>query len=123
MRNIYNRLESKMKNKLGYFGALGFVGILGIITDNRYLLAFFAYFVFLRYFFVIPDELFKLNVQKAATPAFFVGIALQVLTIAVTAFTKDITQLVTGLALGFSVSTAVFILILVISEFKEYRGR
>jgi hypothetical protein len=59
-----------MKNKLGFFGAIGLVGILGIATDNRFLLAFFAYFVFFRYFWVIPDELFKLNVQKAATPAF-----------------------------------------------------
>ena len=103
-----------MKNKLAYLGLLGFLGILGIITENKYFLGFFGYFVFFRYFVVRPDELFKLNVQRAATPAFFTGIAVQALTLAVTAFTKDIAQLVIGLSLSFSISTALFILVLVV---------
>lgn len=112
-----------MRNKVGYLGLFGFMGILGIVTDNKYLLAFFAYFVFFRYFFVRPDELFKLYVQSAAVPAFFTGVTVEFLTIAITAFTKNITQLVTGLSLSFSISTALFILILTISEMKESRSR
>ncbi len=112
-----------MRNKVGYLGLFGFMGILGIITDNRFLLAFFAYFVFFRYFFIKPDELFKLYVQSAAVPAFFTGVTIQFLTIAITAFTKNITQLITGLSLSFSISTALFILILTFFEMKETRTR
>ena len=111
-----------MKNKLAYLALLGFMGILGIVTDNKYFLGFFGYFVFFRYFFVKPDELFRLNIHKAATPAFFTGVAMQALTLTVTAFTKDITQLVIGLSLSFSISTALFILVLVVYEYRESRG-
>jgi hypothetical protein len=112
-----------MKNKLGFLGLLGFWGVLGIVTDNRYLLAFFAYFVFFRYFFVKPDELFKQYVQGAATPAFFTGVAIQAVTIAVTAFTKDINQLVIGLSLSFSIPVMLFIILLVGTEYRELRSR
>ncbi|MHB8806208.1 MAG: DUF3796 domain-containing protein [Anaerolineaceae bacterium] len=111
-----------MKNKLGYLGFIGFLGILGIVTDNKYFLAFFAFVVFFRYFAIKPDELFQLNVQKAATPAFFTEVAVQTITLAITAFTKNIAQLITGLALSFSISIVVFILILTIYEYKESRG-
>lgn len=112
-----------MKNKLGLLGMLGFLGILGFVTDNRYFLAFFGFLVFFRYFFVIPDELFKLNVRRAAAPAFFTGVGIQAITITITAFTKDVPQLVTGLSLSFSISIALFIILLVIAEFKELRSR
>ncbi len=110
-----------MKNKLGYLALLGFIGILGFFTDNKGLLFFFAFFVFFRYFFVKADELFKLNVQKAATPAFFAGVGVQALTIFITAITNSRTQLIVGWSLSFSVSIMVFILILVIFEFREYK--
>ncbi|MHB1483705.1 MAG: DUF3796 domain-containing protein [Saccharofermentanales bacterium] len=112
-----------MKNKLGFIGLIGFLGFSGILTDNRYLLAFFGFFVFFRYFFVKPDELFALNVQKAAVPAFFTGVAIQTLTIAIISFTKDKNQLIFGLTLSFSISVFIFILKLVIAEFNEYRSR
>ncbi len=112
-----------MKNKLGLLGLLGLLGILGIVTDNRYFLGFFAFLVFVRYFFVIPDELFMQNVRRAATPAFFTCIGAQAVTLLVTAFTKDDDQLITGLALSFSISMMLFIILLVIAEFKEQRNR
>jgi uncharacterized membrane protein len=67
--------------------------------------------------------LFKQNVQRAATPAFFTGVGVQAVTIAVTAFTKDTQQLISGLALSFSVSMVLFIILLVIAEFRELRNR
>lgn len=112
-----------MKNKLAFLGLLGLLGILGIVTDNRYFLCFFAFLVFLRYFFVIPDELFMQNVRRAATPAFFTCIGVQAATLSVTAFTKSNEQLITGFALSFSVSMMLFIILLVIAEFKEQRNR
>lgn len=111
-----------MKNILGYLGLFGFVGILGIITENRGIIAFFAYFVFFRYFFIRPDELFKLNVQRAVTPSFFTAVTVQVLTIVVSILTNNTTLLLKGLAMSFSIPVALFIVILVISEFRESRG-
>lgn len=112
-----------MKNKLGFLGLVGFLGILGIVTDNRGFLAFFAYFVFFRYFGVKPDELFRLNVRRAAVPAFFAGLAIQVLTIGASAFTDDMRLFAAGMSLCYFVSVFLFIMILVISEFKEQRSR
>ena len=111
-----------MKNKLGFMGLVGFLGILGIVTDNRAFLAFFAYFVFFRYFGVKPDELFKLNVRRAATPAFFSGLVIQVLTIGASAFIEDMGLFVIGMSLCFIVSVFVFITVLVVLEFKEQRN-
>ncbi len=112
-----------MKNPLGYLGILGFVGIIGIITEERLFLAFFAFFVFFRYFFVIHDELFRQNVRKAAAPAFFTGAGIQAASVAVSVFTKDDPLLIAGLSLSFSISMFVFIILLVIAEFKEQRSR
>lgn len=114
--------RNKMKNKLGYLGLIGVLGVLGIITENKGYLAFFAYFVFFRYFTVRYDELFQLNVQKAATPAFFTGLIAQLLTITTTALTNNMSYLVKGLALSFSISTAVFIIRMVVFEYKELKG-
>jgi hypothetical protein len=112
-----------MKNKLGFLGIVGFLGILGIITEDRTYLAFFAFLVFFRYFFVIPDELFRLNVRRAASPAFFTGVAVQTATIAVNVITKDDSFLIAGLALSFSVSMFLFIILLIIAELKEQKNR
>lgn len=112
-----------MKNKLGFLSLLGFLGIIGIITEDRTYLSFFAFFVFFRYFFVIPDELFRLNVRRAASPAFFTGVAVQAATVAVNAVTKDDSFLIAGLGMSFAVSMFVFIILLVIAEFKEQKNR
>ena len=62
-----------MKHKINYLGflsLLALIAILGLITDNNGLYGFFGFAYYLRYFWVIPDEFFQLNVQKAATFAF-----------------------------------------------------
>lgn len=110
-----------MKNKLGYLGLLGLLGLLGIITDNRAFLGFFGFLIYFRYFTVIPDELFKDNVKKAATYAFFIGIVVMAITIAFTTILKYKTILLIGMLMSFSVSLFVFTILLVTYEFKESR--
>ena len=112
-----------MKNKLGYLGFLGVLGVLGFITNNKIYFSFFGFLVYLRYFFVIPDELFKANVQKAATPAFFVGVVIYTITAALTAFYINTTIFVICLVFGFVSSFLVFTIILTSCESKENRSK
>ncbi|MHB8062465.1 MAG: DUF3796 domain-containing protein [Ruminiclostridium sp.] len=111
-----------MKNKLGYLGLLGLLGILGIITDNRDFLGFFGFFIFFRYFTVIPDELFIDNVRKATTPAFFISILIEAISIVIAVISKEKMILLIGFLTSFIVSLFVFLIILSIYEFKESRS-
>ncbi len=112
-----------MKNRLGYLGFLGLLGVLGFITNNKLYFCFFGFLVYLRYFTVIPDELFRANVQKAATPAFFVGVVIYAISVALTAFFVSTTIFVMGLVFGFVASFLVFSITLVSYESKESRSK
>ena len=57
-------------NYLGFLSLLALIAILGWLTENKGLYGFFGFAYYFRYFRVIPDEFFRLNVQKAATFAF-----------------------------------------------------
>ena len=57
-------------NYLGFLSLLALIAILGWQTENTGLYGFFGFAYYLRYFWVIPDEFFRFNVQKAATFAF-----------------------------------------------------
>ncbi|HOV69169.1 MAG TPA: DUF3796 domain-containing protein [Clostridia bacterium] len=111
-----------MKNKLGYLSLLAILGILGFLTDNKAYLAFFSFLYYIRYFFVIPDELFKTNVQKAATPAFFTGLASSAVTIVLRALSGNDALLAVGMGLGMALSIFVFTVILLVCEIRESGG-
>jgi len=112
-----------MKNKLGLLGLLGLLGFFGFINGNYVYCSFFGFLVFLRYFWVIPDELFTANVQKAATPAFFVGITIYAITGALTALFINPALFMAGLVTGFVSSFIVFTIILVSRELNESRSK
>ena len=59
-----------MKNKMGYLGCIGFIGILGLWVGNFAISTFLVFFFFFTYAEVVPDELFKENIKKAALNAF-----------------------------------------------------
>ena len=112
-----------MKNRLGLLGFLGLFGPVGFINGSYAYCSFFGFLIFLRYFWVIPDELFLSNVQNAATPAFFVGITLYAITGALSAFHVSTTIFVIGLVTGFAASFLVFTVILVSCELIESRSK
>ena len=60
----------KKINYLGFLSLLALIAILGWCTENTGLYGFLGFAYYIRYFWVIPDEFFRLNVQKAATFAF-----------------------------------------------------
>lgn len=108
-----------MKNKLGYFGFLGLLGLVGFFAHNYIYFTLFAFLYYLRYFLVIPDELFKENVRKAASPAFFISVVIYILTLAVTAFRVSRLIFVIGLVSGFVLPIILFTLLLVVFELNE----
>ncbi|HLV08960.1 MAG TPA: DUF3796 domain-containing protein [Halanaerobiales bacterium] len=109
-----------INNKLAYLGFLGLIGLIGF-TGNYYFFGFFGFLVYFRYFKVIPDELFKENVRRAASPSFFISISISALIAGYGALINSISTqyLAAGLAINFAVPIFVFTGILVYSEIRE----
>lgn len=62
-----------MKHKFNYLSLLSLlslVAVLGLFTENKGLLGFLGFLYYLRYIRIMPDELFILELQKAASFAF-----------------------------------------------------
>lgn len=97
-----------MKNKMGLFGFLGLLGLLGLITDNPGFYGFFGFFAFFGFFNIIPDELFTLNVNKAAKNAFFTGLAIYPIIMVIGAFTSSSVAFAFGFAINFAIQIVVF---------------
>lgn len=108
-----------MKNKLGYLSLLALLCLPGFLSDNKAYLGFLSFLYYIRYFFVIPDELFKANVQKAATPAFFTGLAASAVTILLKTLLKDNSVLPLGMGISMALSIFVFTIILTACEVRE----
>ena len=105
-------------NKLGFLALLALLGFFGFFTSVR-MLGFFGFAYYIRYFFVVPDELFEQNVQTAATCGFFSGIAVTaVLTAARFLFPALLSSNIV-LASCFVVSIVVFTLTLGFLEGRE----
>nr|WP_315989412.1 DUF3796 domain-containing protein [Desulforamulus aquiferis] len=113
-----------MNNKLGYLGFLGLIGLMGL-KGNFYFFGYFGFLVYFRYFKVIPDELFKENVRKAASPSFFLGITISALISVYIAlmdnpnFQDVASSLAIGLAMNFALPIFVFTGILLYLETRE----
>jgi hypothetical protein len=108
-------------NKLGLLSLLALLGFLGLTTDNRALLGFFGFAVYLRYFFVTPDELFQQNVRGAASIGFFSGVTATGITMGLHMLLPDLFSGGLVLSSCFVVSVICFSIALVVYEFKEQR--
>jgi len=109
-------------NRLGFLSLLSLLGILGLFVDNSGLLGFFGFLYYLRYFFVIPDELFQENVRKATSIGFFTGVAATGLVFALRVVLPVSIAPSVALATTFIVSVACFTIALVVFEIREQRG-
>ena len=110
-------------NYLGFLSLLALIAILGWQTENKGLYGFFFFFYYFRYFWVIPDEFFQLNVQKAATFAFMSEMVLLVPFMFVCAFTYGVAKAVPiSFALSFSVTILAFTIALIFHEWRERKG-
>lgn len=115
-------MKHKM-NYLGFLSLLALIAILGWTTDNTGLYGFFGFAAYLRYFWVVPDEFFRLNVQKAATAAFLAEMISLVPFMFACAYLYSGSKAVpTAFALSFGVTILTFTIALVVLEWKEQKG-
>jgi hypothetical protein len=108
-----------IKNILGFFSVLAFLGLLGIFTENKACLGFWAFLYYVRYFFVLPDRLFWEDVKKAALPAFFIGIAISILMIILGAVRNSTGVLAVGIGLSTAVSILTFTICLAVYQMDK----
>ena len=112
-----------MKNKYGYLGFLSLLGLVGIFTEERSFLAFFAFAVDFTYFSVQPDEFFLTYMDRSAARGFF---ALMFTTLAVTLCCLPATgpsgALLRGVTLGWAAAVAVHTLSAAWYHFRENWG-
>lgn len=110
-------------NYLGFLSVLAWIAVLGWTTENKSLYGFFGFAYYLRYFWVMPDEFFRLNVQKAATFAFMSEMISLVPFMFVCAYVYGAVKAVPmAFGLSFAVTIFAFTMALVILEMKERRG-
>lgn len=109
-------------NKLGFLALLALLGVMGLATDNRGLMGFFGFAYYIRYFFIIPDEMFKQNVRQAASIGFFSGVAAMGFAVALRIPLHDIITSNMALASSFIVSVFAFTIVLTSLEIKEQQG-
>lgn len=57
-------------NPVGFLASISIISLLGIITKNQGWFGFLGFLYYLRYFWVVPDEGFFVNIKKSATIAF-----------------------------------------------------
>ena len=113
----------KKINYLGFLSLLALIAILGWCTENTGLYGFLEFAYYIRYFWVIPDEFFRLNVQKAATFAFMSEMISLVPFMFVCSYVYDGTKAVPmSFGLSFAVTIFAFTLALIILEWKERKG-
>ena len=117
-----------MKSKrylYGLMGLLSLLGFIGIFTEAKSFLAFFAFAVDFEYFFIKSDEMLEEYMNKSASRAFYCGMISVALVSFVCFFAglkAEKEALITGLASGWAVSVAIYALSTAYYGFKEKWG-
>ncbi len=109
-------------NRLGFLSLFAIIGVLGLVSDNKGLTGFFGYAYYIRYFFVIPDELFITNIRKAASFGFFSGILATGIALILHILFPGLLSNAMILASCYVVSVFCFTFALIVLEIKEMGG-
>ena len=109
-----------MKSKrylYGLMGLLSLLGFIGVFTEAKSFLGFFAFAVDFEYFFIKSDEMLEEYMNKSASRAFYCGM----ISVALVSFVCFL-ALITGLAFGWAVSVVIYALSTAYYGFKEKWG-
>ena len=107
---------------MGLFSLLGFIGI---FTDEKVFLAFFAFAVDFEYFFIKSDEMLEEYMNKSASRAFYSGMIVTVLVALIHFLTQTQNgneSLLTGFTYGWAISVIVYALSTAFYGFREKWG-
>lgn len=101
----------EFKNRLyGLMGLLSLLGFIGVFTDERIFLAFFAFAVDFEYFFIQSDEMLDAHMNRSAARAFYCGMTVTAAVALAHFFAAGATgseALMRGLAIGWASAVAV----------------
>ena len=61
------------RNLYGSLGLLSLLGLIGVFTEAKSFLAFFAFAVDFEYFFMESDEMLEESMNRSASRAFYLG--------------------------------------------------
>lgn len=106
----------------GLMGLLSLLGFIGVFTDERTFLAFFAFAVDFEYFFINSDEMLDEYMNKSASRAFYCGMVVTAITTLVHFFVMSKTgseALLSGLAIGWVASVIVHAISTAYYGFRE----
>ena len=109
----------------GSLGLLSLLGLIGIFTEAKSFLAFFAFVVDFEYLFMESDEMLEQVVNRSASRAFYLGMVSVALVALVCFFgrlTDEKQALITGLGAGWAVSVVVYALSTAYYGFREKWG-
>ena len=106
-------------------GLLSLLGFIGVFTQARVFLAFFAFAVDFEYLFIKSDEMMEEYMNKSASRAFYSGmaaVALVSLACFIAGKGGGTDALMTGLAAGWAASVVVYALSTAYYGFREKWG-
>ena len=115
----------KRKRWYGLIGLLSLLGFVGVFTEARSFLAFFAFAVDFQYFFLKSDEMLEEQLTRSASRGFVAGMlvmAAAVLGTLLLGRTSPEEALLTGCAAGWAAAVVVYALTAAWYGFRENWG-
>lgn len=116
---------NKYKLIYGSLGLLSALGILGIYTENKLFLCFFAFLIHFKYLFVDIDEMLEDYTNKSAAFSFFAGNFVFTIISLYRFFVLNhdlYESSIFALLFSWSISIFVYTILIIIYEFKEKIG-
>lgn len=114
----------RKKYLYGLTGFLSLLGFIGVFTDERIYLAFFAFIVDFEYFFIKSDEMLDEQMNKSASRSFYCGMFAVAVTVLINFFgmgRPGNQALLSGFAVGWAVSVMVHAVSVAYYGFRENR--
>ncbi len=109
-------------NPLGFLSLLALLGFMGLMEGHSAMYGFFGFACYLRYFFVTPDEMFMLNLRKAATIGFFCGVSFNGIAVAIHLLLPALLTNNQALVVCYVTGIFSFTITLLFLEVRETRG-
>ena len=112
----------RSKRWYGLIGLLSLLGLVGVFTQERYFLGFFAFAVDFQYFFAKADEMQEGQILRSAARGFFTGMGVTsvgtLLLLALGGSTQEALYYSAGL--GWGIGVAVYAVSSFLSAWQEW---